>query len=222
MNKGTVSASLLDVGGLLCTAGALTSQPQVPRPCAHFGYRKAFHVYVCIAAACLYVLITLCTAWADAACQPSPGPGNHVEGGYLHMRRASARAGLTRRDASWWRAAHTSAPPEDRRSSRRHQRRRSRLAHNARRCNVREGTRTFGAAQRSRQTRGLATARQFRLALDTRQVGTVFSRLGFGWLPGLANLTTAFVLTRQGILLAGRIGNWNRGAPRRGIRVLGF
>ena len=60
VHSGVVAGTLLLVGGLLYTAGALSYRRRWPDPNpAVFGYHEVFHVYVCAAAACQYVAITL-------------------------------------------------------------------------------------------------------------------------------------------------------------------
>lgn len=60
VNNGVVPALLLSAGGLLYTAGALTYHCRRPDPAPTiFGYHEVFHAYVCVAAACQYVAITL-------------------------------------------------------------------------------------------------------------------------------------------------------------------
>lgn len=60
MTKGIVPALLLSAGGLFYTAGALAYHRRCPDPAPTiFGYHEVFHTYVCVAAACQYVAITL-------------------------------------------------------------------------------------------------------------------------------------------------------------------
>jgi hemolysin III len=57
---GVAAATLLIVGGLLDTAGALSYRRRWPDPNpAVFGYHEVFHVYVCVGAACQFAAITL-------------------------------------------------------------------------------------------------------------------------------------------------------------------
>jgi hemolysin III len=58
INAGAVSGALLLAGGLLYIAGALSYHRRWPElyPSV-FGYHEAFHVYVCLAAACQYAAI---------------------------------------------------------------------------------------------------------------------------------------------------------------------
>jgi hemolysin III len=59
-HSGVVAATLLLVGGLLYTTGALSYRRRWPDPNpVVFGYHEVFHVFVCAAAACQYVAITL-------------------------------------------------------------------------------------------------------------------------------------------------------------------
>jgi hemolysin III len=60
VHEGIAPALLLTVGGLLYTAGALSYHRRRPNPAPTvFGYHEVFHAYVCVAAACQYVAITL-------------------------------------------------------------------------------------------------------------------------------------------------------------------
>jgi hemolysin III len=60
LHSGAVAGALMLAGGLLYTAGALSYHRRWPDPCpAIFGYHEVFHIYVCAAAACQYVAITL-------------------------------------------------------------------------------------------------------------------------------------------------------------------
>ena len=60
VNEGVAPASLFIAGGLLYTAGALSYHHRRPDPAPTvFGYHEVFHAYVCVAAACQYVAITL-------------------------------------------------------------------------------------------------------------------------------------------------------------------
>jgi hemolysin III len=60
VHEGIAPALLLTAGGLLYTAGALSYHRRRPNPAPSvFGYHEVFHAYVCVAAACQYVAITL-------------------------------------------------------------------------------------------------------------------------------------------------------------------
>jgi hemolysin III len=60
VHNGIVPALLLAAGGLLYTAGALSYHRRRPDPAPTvFGYHEVFHAYVCAAAICQYVAITL-------------------------------------------------------------------------------------------------------------------------------------------------------------------
>ena len=60
IHSGVAAGTLLLVGGLLYTAGALSYRRRWPDPNpAVFGYHEVFHVYVCAAAACQYAAIAL-------------------------------------------------------------------------------------------------------------------------------------------------------------------
>jgi hemolysin III len=60
IHAGIVPALLLLVGGVLYTAGALCYYRRWPDPVpAVFGFHEVFHAYVCAAAACQYIGITL-------------------------------------------------------------------------------------------------------------------------------------------------------------------
>jgi hemolysin III len=60
VHEGIAPALLLTAGGLLYTAGALSYHRRRPNPAPTvFGYHEVFHAYVCVAAACQYVAITL-------------------------------------------------------------------------------------------------------------------------------------------------------------------
>jgi len=60
LHSGAAAGALLLAGGLLYTAGALSYRRRWPNPSPSvFGYHEVFHVYVCAAAACQYVAITL-------------------------------------------------------------------------------------------------------------------------------------------------------------------
>lgn len=57
---GVTPALLLIAGGLLYTAGALCYHRRRPDPAPTvFGYHEVFHAFVCVAAACQYLAITL-------------------------------------------------------------------------------------------------------------------------------------------------------------------
>ncbi|MGD0704478.1 MAG: hemolysin III family protein [Trebonia sp.] len=60
IHAGTLSGALLLAGGVLYIAGALSYHHRWPQlyPSV-FGYHEAFHVYVCLAAACQYAAIAL-------------------------------------------------------------------------------------------------------------------------------------------------------------------
>jgi hemolysin III len=58
IHAGTASGVLILVGGLLYIVGALFFHRRWPDPYPSvFGYHEAFHVYVCVAAACQYAAI---------------------------------------------------------------------------------------------------------------------------------------------------------------------
>jgi hemolysin III len=58
--KGVAPALLLTAGGMLYTVGAVGYYHRRPDPVPNvFGYHEVFHAYVCAAAACQYVAITL-------------------------------------------------------------------------------------------------------------------------------------------------------------------
>lgn len=60
IHAGVGPALLLLAGGVLYTAGALSYYHRRPDPApAVFGFHEVFHAYVCAAAACQYVAITL-------------------------------------------------------------------------------------------------------------------------------------------------------------------
>jgi hemolysin III len=60
IHSGAVAGTLLIVGGLLYTAGALSYRLRWPNPNpAVFGYHEVFHVYVCAAATCQFAAIAL-------------------------------------------------------------------------------------------------------------------------------------------------------------------
>lgn len=60
MRIGVAPGMLILVGGLLYTAGALTFHRRRPNPFpAVFGYHEVFHSYVCAAATCHYIGLTL-------------------------------------------------------------------------------------------------------------------------------------------------------------------
>jgi hemolysin III len=60
VHSGVVAGTLLIVGGLLYTAGALSYRLRWPNPNpAVFGYHEVFHVYVCAAATCQFAAIAL-------------------------------------------------------------------------------------------------------------------------------------------------------------------
>jgi hemolysin III len=60
LHSGAAAGTLLIVGGLLYTAGALSYRLRWPNPNpAVFGYHEVFHVYVCAAATCQFAAIAL-------------------------------------------------------------------------------------------------------------------------------------------------------------------
>ena len=60
LHSGAAAGTLLIVGGLLYTAGALSYRWRWPNPNpAVFGYHEVFHVYVCAAATCQFAAIAL-------------------------------------------------------------------------------------------------------------------------------------------------------------------
>jgi hemolysin III len=60
IHNGVAPAVLTLVGGLLYTAGAISYHRRRPDPSpAVFGYHEVFHAYVCGAAACQYVAVSL-------------------------------------------------------------------------------------------------------------------------------------------------------------------
>lgn len=60
LHSGAVAGTLMLVGGLLYTAGALSYHRRWPDPSpAVFGYHEVFHVFVCAAATCHFVAIAL-------------------------------------------------------------------------------------------------------------------------------------------------------------------
>jgi hemolysin III len=60
LHSGAAAGTLLIVGGLLDTAGALSYRRRWPNPNpAVFGYHEVFHVYVCAAATCQFAAIAL-------------------------------------------------------------------------------------------------------------------------------------------------------------------
>jgi hemolysin III len=60
VHSGAAAGTLLIVGGLLYTAGALSYRRRWPNPNpAVFGYHEVFHVYVCAAATCQFAAIAL-------------------------------------------------------------------------------------------------------------------------------------------------------------------
>jgi hemolysin III len=60
LHSGAMAGTLLIVGGLLYTAGALSYRLRWPNPNpAVFGYHEVFHVYVCAAASCQFAAIAL-------------------------------------------------------------------------------------------------------------------------------------------------------------------
>jgi hemolysin III len=60
LHSGAAAGTLLLVGGLLYTAGALSYRLRWPNPNpAVFGYHEVFHVYVCAAATCQFTAIAL-------------------------------------------------------------------------------------------------------------------------------------------------------------------
>lgn len=60
MHSGVAAGALMLGGGLLYTAGALSYRRRRPDPYPSvFGYHEVFHVFVCAAATCQYIAITL-------------------------------------------------------------------------------------------------------------------------------------------------------------------
>jgi len=60
LHSGAAAGTLLLVGGLLYTAGALSYRLRWPNPNpAVFGYHEVFHVYVCAAATCQFTAIAV-------------------------------------------------------------------------------------------------------------------------------------------------------------------
>jgi hemolysin III len=60
LHSGAAAGTLLIVGGLLYTAGALSYRWRWPNPNpAVFGYHEVFHVYVCAAATCQFAAMAL-------------------------------------------------------------------------------------------------------------------------------------------------------------------
>ena len=60
VHSGVAAGALMLAGGLLYTAGALSYRRRRPDPYPSvFGYHEVFHVFVCAAATCQYVAITL-------------------------------------------------------------------------------------------------------------------------------------------------------------------
>ena len=60
LHSGAAAGTLLLVGGLLYTAGALSYRFRWPNPNpAVFGYHEVFHVYVCAAATCQFTAIAV-------------------------------------------------------------------------------------------------------------------------------------------------------------------
>ena len=60
LQAGAAAAVLMLAGGALYTAGALFYHRRWPDPYpAVFGYHEVFHAYVCAAATCQYIAITL-------------------------------------------------------------------------------------------------------------------------------------------------------------------
>jgi hemolysin III len=60
IHSGVAAAVLLVVGGALYMAGALSYHRRRPDPFpATFGYHEVFHAYVCAAAACQFIAITI-------------------------------------------------------------------------------------------------------------------------------------------------------------------
>lgn len=60
INAGVAPAALMLAGGLLYTAGAISYHRRRPDPLPTvFGYHEVFHAFVCLAAACEYVAVTL-------------------------------------------------------------------------------------------------------------------------------------------------------------------
>jgi hemolysin III len=59
-HNGVAPAVLIIIGGLLYTVGAISYHLRRPDPSpAVFGYHEVFHAYVCAAAACQYVAVSL-------------------------------------------------------------------------------------------------------------------------------------------------------------------
>jgi ABC-type uncharacterized transport system permease subunit len=64
VHGGIAPAFLLLTGGVLYTAGALSYYRRWPDPVpAVFGFHEVFHAYVCAAATCQYIAITLLILW---------------------------------------------------------------------------------------------------------------------------------------------------------------
>jgi hemolysin III len=60
LHSGVAAGALMLAGGLLYTAGALSYRRRRPDPYPSvFGYHEVFHVFVCAAATCQYIAITL-------------------------------------------------------------------------------------------------------------------------------------------------------------------
>jgi hemolysin III len=63
LNLGAPAAILLLIGGLLYTVGTICYHRRSPDPFPTvFGYHEVFHVFVCTAAACQFIAITVCFA----------------------------------------------------------------------------------------------------------------------------------------------------------------
>lgn len=63
LRSGAAAGALMLAGGLLYTAGALSYHRRRPDPFPSvFGYHEVFHVYVCAAATCQYIAVTLLIA----------------------------------------------------------------------------------------------------------------------------------------------------------------
>ena len=63
VHSGVAAGALMLAGGLLYTAGALSYRRRRPDPYPSvFGYHEVFHVFVCAAATCQYIAITVFVA----------------------------------------------------------------------------------------------------------------------------------------------------------------
>jgi hemolysin III len=63
LRSGAAAGALMLAGGVLYTAGALSYHRRRPDPFPSvFGYHEVFHVYVCAAATCQYIAVTLLIA----------------------------------------------------------------------------------------------------------------------------------------------------------------